>query len=406
MTRHRTIVAILLMLVVATTGAATATAGQTAPSQAPPPSTSTDLDTASSGLSADTASQCSFPFSSTDVTGTEVTVEQKPERVTTLNPSAAQTMWDIGGKGQVVGVTSYASYLDGAKSRTVVSGKNGEPSVEKVVGTDPDLVLAPNTTSKDTVQKLRDAGITVYQFGSPTSLDSIEQKTLLIGKLTGNCAGAERTVQSMRSNVSHVRRAVKGEDKPRVLYVFSGGYTAGKGTFIDQIITTAGGVNVASEADITGYQKISGEVVAEQNPQWIVLNSRNTDGIPTDEAYQSTTAAKKNQTVTLDENYISQPAPRIVRPITKLAKALHPDAFESQSSNATANASATASGTSGSSSSGSAGSSTAGTTSASASGTPNDGSTSANTKTGNPGFGVPVALVALFVAAFAALRRD
>ncbi len=407
MRRYGAIFTILFVLVAATAGAATATAGPTgqATSTHSASSTANSLG-AASGIYADTA-QCTFPFSSTDATGTKVTVNGEPKRVTTLGPSASQTMWDIGGRSQVVGLTSYAAYLDGADSRTVVNGKSGQPNVEKVVGTDPDLVLAPNIISNKSVKKLRSAGLTVYKFDYATSLDSVEQKTLLMGKLTGNCGGAKETVRSMKSNVSHVKQAVKGTDKPRVLYVF-GGYAAGKGTFVNEIITTAGGVNVAAQANITGYGKISDEVVAKQNPQWLILNDQDTDGVPKRAAYQSTTAVKKNQTVTLNGNYLSQPAPRIVRPITKLAKALHPDAFGSQSANETTNSSGTSAANTSSTSTTGTSASASNATSASSS---NGGGTkqAKNTKktgTINPGFGVPVALVALVIAAFAALRRD
>jgi iron complex transport system substrate-binding protein len=75
----------------------------------------------------------------------------------------------------------------------------------------------------------------------------------------------------MKDRIRTVRQAVKGEERPDVLYLFYG-YTAGRGTFIEEIIRTAGGNNVAAEAGISGYKQISKEVVVKQNPEWIVLN--------------------------------------------------------------------------------------------------------------------------------------
>ncbi|ESS07711.1 MAG: hypothetical protein A07HB70_00253 [uncultured archaeon A07HB70] len=55
----------------------------------------------------DTANGCTFPFSETDATGTEVTVDAPPDRVVTLGASAAQTMWEIdSAREKVVGYTS------------------------------------------------------------------------------------------------------------------------------------------------------------------------------------------------------------------------------------------------------------------------------------------------------------
>lgn len=269
---------------------------------------------------------CGFPYTATDATGTQVTLDEEPQRVVTLAPSAAQTMWEIGAQEKVVGVSQYANYLDGAEERVNVSGAGRTfVNAETVVGADPDLVLAPYVIPEASVEKLRASGLTVYRFGSAQSVEAIAEKTRLTGRLVGECDGAEQTVSEMRTDAQIVRNAVKDQPRPTVLYVFFG-YTAGEGTFIDEIIRTAGGENVAANANITGFKRISPEVVVQQNPEWIIVNS-DAPTVPKTDAYNSTTAVEQGNVVVLDANYVSQPAPRIVQPITKLAKALHPDAY-------------------------------------------------------------------------------
>jgi iron complex transport system substrate-binding protein len=308
----------LVMLVASVSGAVSAAhAGADAP----------EAEAATAVEATDTQGTCEFPVSATDATGTNVTVSAEPERIVTLSPSAAQTMWEIGGKEKVVGVSQYASYLDGAGERTNVSASgNAFVDVETVVSLEPDLVLAPNVISNETVAKLREAGLTVYRFRAATSIEDIEEKTLLMGRLTGECEGAEETVAWMEDELSTVREAVEGEDRPRALYVFFG-YTAGEGTFSDTVITTAGGRNVAAEANITGFRQISSEVVVSRNPQWIVVNDGATQ-VPQTDAYNSTTAVQEDQIVVVQEEHISQPAPRIVEAVVTVTKALHPDAYE------------------------------------------------------------------------------
>jgi len=60
-------------------------------------------------------------------------------------------------------VTQYAAYLDGAGEKTDVSAEGFGVSVERVVDTDPDLVLAPNASAGQ-VEALREQGLTVYHF--------------------------------------------------------------------------------------------------------------------------------------------------------------------------------------------------------------------------------------------------
>ncbi|WP_049971029.1 PGF-CTERM-anchored ABC transporter substrate-binding protein [Haladaptatus cibarius] len=268
---------------------------------------------------------CSFPVTETDATGTEVTIEEEPQRIVTLSPSASQTMWEIGAQEKVVGVTKFSTYLDGANSKANVSGAGMTAVVpEKVVAQNPDLVLAPNVIPEQTVQTLRDAGLTVYKFEESESIEDIYAKTELTGQLAGECDGAAETVSWMKDRVNTVEQAVSNEDSPKVMYVMSGGFTAGEGTFINKIIETAGGTNVAAEADISGYKQISNEVVVQQQPDWFIVSA----GMEVPNAYSETPAAQQNQTISLNSNYASQPAPRIVHPITKLAKTLHPEAYE------------------------------------------------------------------------------
>lgn len=279
---------------------------------------------------------CSFPFSATDATGTDVTVDAEPERVVALQPSAAQTMWEIDADGKVVGLPlgPTTAYLNDSESRTDITGADGySTSVETVVSVKPDLVLAPNSVPNDTVETLRSAGLTVYKFGLSESVADISNKTIRTGQLVGACDGASQRVDEMNETVESIESATEDRDRPRVLYMMDDGYTPGNGTFIHEIITAAGGENIAATANITGYQQINPETVIEQDPQWIITQDH-MSSVPNRTEYAETTALAQNQTVSVDSNYVSQPGPRVVRPLETLAQTFHPDAFEGM--NATA----------------------------------------------------------------------
>ncbi|MDY6818505.1 MAG: PGF-CTERM-anchored ABC transporter substrate-binding protein [Halobacteriales archaeon] len=268
---------------------------------------------------------CSFPYTATDLSGTEITIEEEPQRIVTLNPSAAQTMWELNAEEKVVGVSIYADYLEGAGNRTIVYNRDGA-QLEKIVDLQPDLVLAPNTIGNDTVDTLRRAGLTVYHFDEAVSLEFIYRKTERIGRLTGECEAADETVADMRRTINTVDEAVQGVNRSRVIYTFFG-FTAGKNTFIHEVITTAGGRNMAAERGISGFKQLNPEVVVDTNPEWIVLNSDDPD-VPKTEAYNSTYAVKNDQIIVLNADYISQPAPRIVQPIKELAQTMYPEAYD------------------------------------------------------------------------------
>jgi len=270
---------------------------------------------------------CSFPYTTTDATGTEVTIDADPERIVTLNPSAAQTMWEIGAEDEVVGVSQYSSYLEGADGKANVSGPSG-PSVEKVIAADPDLVLVPSSSygaAEERTEQIRAQGIPVFVFGEGTSLEFVANKTELTGRLTGNCeAGTERAAE-MRQSIALMEQALEDEDRPVGLNVFFG-YTSGANTFIGDVMETGGVRNGAAEANISGFKPINDEAVVKLDPEWIVVPENSP--VPETPAYNSTTAVQEGNVVVVDTNYLQQPAPRAVIAAETIMEAVHPEAYE------------------------------------------------------------------------------
>ncbi|WP_418282745.1 PGF-CTERM-anchored ABC transporter substrate-binding protein [Halorubrum sp. DTA98] len=269
--------------------------------------------------SADVADRCEFPLTVTDATGEEITIEEPPERITTTNPSAAQTLWAIGAEDRVVGVTQFAAYLDGADEKANVSAEFGIDT-ERVVGTEADLVLAPNASADD-VGPLRDAGETVYHFPEATDVDDIAAKTERIGLLVGECEAAAETTAWMYEEVDAVEERTADLDRPAALYPLGSGFVAAGDTFIDEIMTIGGVDNVAA-ADHEGYPQLSDEVIVERDPELILVTDPDAM-ILDEEPYSQTTAGLEGNAVVMQVHYLNQPAPlSVVESTSTLADAV------------------------------------------------------------------------------------
>jgi len=283
---------------------------------APPVEGNQDVQPGDNVLSADSnyaaqttnSTTCDFPINVTDATGTTITLDERPDRITTTNPSAAQTLWELGAQDRVVGVTQFAEYLNGTENKTDVSAEFGV-SVEKVVGTDPDLVLAPNA-SADQVEDLRAQNLTVYHFPAATDVDDIATKTQRTGRLIGNCEAATDVNTEMNESIDNVTDKTADFDRIDALYPLGGGYVAADETFINEIMQIGGTNNVAaSEGD--GYPQLSDEVILEADPELILVTDPEAS-ILDQEPYASTSAGTDNQYVVMNNSYLNQPAPRSV----------------------------------------------------------------------------------------------
>jgi iron complex transport system substrate-binding protein len=222
----------------------------------------------------------------------------------------------------------------------------------------------------------------------------------------------------MTANVEAARDATADVDRPGVLYALGGGFTAGEGTFVDSMITVAGGENLAATAaNVTGYAKVSDETVVEAAPEQVVVTHPGAVDFSA-EPWASTPAAENNSTVRTSPNHLNQPAPRsVVYGVRNLTAGFHPEAFEraefpSQSAvaaEAGAPSNATATVTTASTADGTEGTTAPAvteTTDASG-GASNGGTTGGGTTTSaeSPGFGSGVAAVALLAAALFVRRR-
>ncbi|RLM53230.1 PGF-CTERM sorting domain-containing protein [Halobellus sp. Atlit-31R] len=354
---------------------------------------------------------CSFPYTATDAIGAEVTLDADPERVVTLNPSAAQTMWEIDAREEVVGVSQYAAYLEGVDSgdRVNVSGASG-PSVERVLAADPDLVLVPNSThglAADRVAQVREQGVPVFVLGQATSLAAVADKTERIGRLTGNCEAGVARAAEMRRSLEAMDEALAGETRPVALNVFHG-YTSGADTFIGDVMVRGGVRNGAAEAGVTGFQRLNDETVVELDPQWIVAPAGSP--VPENEAYNSTTAVREGNVVRVNTNHLQQPAPRSVLAAETVLAQVHPDAYEEYQTLARESQEGTADASTGGGADAASGATTseAERTEAATSGSSATVQTDApaTTDTGTPGFGPAVTAVAITAVALLAARRD
>jgi iron complex transport system substrate-binding protein len=267
----------------------------------------------------------------TDSRGQEVRVPSEVRRIVSLAPSNTEILFAMGLGDTVVGVTSLCDYPEEAQEIEKV-GDLMEMNVEKVVALAPDLVLGTEGIP-EVVAKLEEVGVAVLVL-QPTDLESIYDTIDLVGQATGEAEAATALIGSMRDRVDAVTGRMEAvEERPKVYYELDATdpakpYTAGPGTWHDQFIRLAGGVNVAGEVDMRWVQ-FSTEEIISQDPDIIVLGDANW-GVTADDVAQRPgwnviAAVREGDIYPIDDNLISRPGPRLVEGLEALARIIHPE---------------------------------------------------------------------------------
>ncbi|MGH2522752.1 MAG: ABC transporter substrate-binding protein, partial [Anaerolineales bacterium] len=157
-----------------------------------------------------------------------------------------------------------------------------------------------------------------------------------LGEITGNVEGAKAVVTDMQSRISAVAEkigSVPTDKRPKVFYeVFDEPLTTTtNATFIGELLTLAGGVNIFAELPET-YPNVSVEQIADLDPQIIIGPSSHADKLTAEliaarPGWGNLTAVKNKAVYIVDEDAISRAGPRVVEALEALAKALYPDLF-------------------------------------------------------------------------------
>jgi len=273
-----------------------------------------------------------------DEVGRTLEVNGPPQRIISVAPNVTEILFALGLEDRLVGVSVYCQYPPAALKKEKIGGYIN-PSLEKIVALRPNLVIGiAEGDLKTFVDKLAGLNVPVY-ITNPR--DALEVLTSIqkIGEVTFAPEPARKISRSMEERVRGVQEKVQGQPRPRVLHIldFNPLISAGKGTFVDDLIRLAGGRNVAETA--TGkYPRFSMEEVLVQDPEVILLASmKSQDPMVKQrrwwERWKTISAVKQGRIYVLDSDLIHRPSPRMAEGLEQVAKAIHPEVFKFQNPN-------------------------------------------------------------------------
>jgi iron complex transport system substrate-binding protein len=244
-------------------------------------------------------------------------------RIVTFAPSLTDIVFDMGLGDHVVGVTTQCQLPPG-QTRLVVGDALSPPSTEAILSARPDVILTQVDPSQfQTVRKVNPS-VRIEHFRIET-LEDISSAVERIGRIVGQEELGKQVAAAFRSRLEEVRRRVAGLPRPRVLFVmdYHNPSTAGAGTFIDQMIETAGGVNAAAEK-LSSWQSLNQETILSLRPDVLVCwVGPNEEKAARD--YWARSLPRVRVFVVTERDW-TIPTPRLASYVARLAEMIHPSA--------------------------------------------------------------------------------
>jgi iron complex transport system substrate-binding protein len=267
-----------------------------------------------------------------DEAGRKVTLPEKIERVISLAPNLTEIVYAIGAGDRLVGNTTFCNYPPEAKNVAKV-GDTLQPSIERILALRPQLVLVSTASQLEAFTKqLNEHQIAVY-ITDARDLDGVFRSILGVGDLLNESVAASELVKRLRARSEKVESAVAGRPLVSVFFQLSGQplYTAGKSSFVTNLIERAGGRSVTANVN-EAWPRLSDEAALASRPEVIIMLSGDAMGAAANTkvapALRNSPAVRHGRVYLIDGDLLTRPGPRLIDGLEKIAQALHPEAFK------------------------------------------------------------------------------
>ncbi len=260
-----------------------------------------------------------------------VAAQDRPLRIISLTPATTEILFALGLKNEIIGVSSFCDFPKEALSKEKV-GSFSQANIEKILSLKPDIVFCTGLEQNPIVTELRQLKLKVYVC-DPSDLKELFSCILEIGRMTQKEKEALALIQTMNASIKEIALSVAAipvSKRPKVFVEIWHDplMSSGQGSFVDELITLAGGINIAHDMR-KPYSYYSPEQVLEHNPDIIILAYMTKDtplSLLQARLGWKMVAAVKNGRVynDIDPNILLRPGPRLTEGLKELHKRLYP----------------------------------------------------------------------------------
>lgn len=249
-------------------------------------------------------------------------------RVVSLSPSTTEAVYAVGAGERLVGRSRYCDWPKEVLALPQVGGYV-DPSFEAILALRPDLVVGARGPAGSAItERLEARGISTF-FPQTETFAQIDEMILGVGQRVLRAAEAKAFIARMNDRIRATESRVASLPKKRVLLVFGLEpiSVAGPGGFPDEMLKKAGATNAVESGGT--YPTLGIERVLTIDPDVVInaaMGEKNSAERMGKDApgWGRVRAVREGRLVSIDDEAILRPGPRIAEGLEMLAKAIHP----------------------------------------------------------------------------------
>ena len=252
-------------------------------------------------------------------------------------PGITEIVFGLGAGDRVVGVSQFSTFPREASEKPVIGGLIN-PNREKITALKPDLLITQGK-HESLAAFCRRQGITFLSLEIET-LEEIYGAVTRLGDILGTTTAAARLNTMIKDELQHLTTRISVFPARKVFFVLghspgdlSNLLSIGPRTFLHQLISAAGGINIFADASGT-YPQISKESLLRRQPEVIIevitgdLSQEKIRMLKSDWAQLSILpAVQQGHIHFLNQDFLLIPGTRVTQTARLLAEIIHPEAF-------------------------------------------------------------------------------
>jgi len=256
-----------------------------------------------------------------DDAGDTVAVAAPARHIVSLIPATTELLFAIGAGTSVVGRTEWCDYPPAAAAVPNL-GDGIAPNVEAVLAIHPDLVLLYNSAQNaSAAARLRGLGIPTLRLNTD-KLTDVARIGRQLGRLTGHTAAADSVAAVFDTALAGATVTTPGI-RPKVLLLVweQPPMTIGRGSFLDELVRRAGGVNLFEDV-ASSAGTVSIEAVAARDPDLILTTTAGPVAFARRPEWQVVRAVRERRFLPVSGSEFNRPSPRAPAAIRELTAKL------------------------------------------------------------------------------------
>jgi iron complex transport system substrate-binding protein len=262
-----------------------------------------------------------------DATGARVPVRPYA-RIASTSTVADQVLIELIEPSRLLAVSRHTQRTQRSHVYDDKIGVERARDIEALIELRPDIVFVNSFVDRRHVERLKDAGLIVFDLGEMRGLQTLLLNIRQLAAVLGVPQRGERLASAIERGLGEIAAGLGSPERMRGLYVGMHGdrlYGGAAGTSFHDVLVAAGLVDVAAEAGFDRWPAYTSEQLLSLDPPWIITNPGTEEMLCRHPGLGELSACRSGQVRSVDTDLLTDPGLRMVEAARAVHEAVYGD---------------------------------------------------------------------------------